>query len=103
MGIAVWRVTIKPKIIHFLGHVSFRPPKKCAFQRGSEQKVVDGSTIAPASADRSGGPPKPGDSYEMGADEAAGWVWGAGEADGWPRGLAADPGGSADVPWSPDR
>ena len=61
------------------------------------------STIAPASADRSGGPPKPGDSYEMGTDGAGGWPWDADEADGWPTGLTADPGESVDMPWSPDR
>ena len=47
--------------------------------------------------------PKPGGSYETGADGAAGWPWGAGEADGWPTRLTADPGGSVDMPWSPDR
>ena len=39
-------------------------------------------TIAPACADRSGGPamkPKPGDSYETGADGAGGWPSGAAE------------------------
>ena len=52
----------------------------------------EAETIAPACADRSGGPamkPKPGDSYEMGPDGAGCRPWGAGEADGWPTGLTA--------------
>ena len=62
--------------------------------------------VGPACADRSGEPAmkrKPGDSYEMGSDGAGGWPWGPDEADGWPTGLTADPGGSADMPWSPGR
>ena len=151
MGIAVWRVTIKPKIIHFGGHVGFRPEKNvclpthlgacshpnglgrprrsCPARRlvGASQILGHGrpsrrlysnlcdlvqsghgcprcgvacldarlqslnavaiaslkilnqklySTIAPACADRSCGTPKPGDSYETGADGAGGWPWG---------------------------
>ena len=45
--------------------------------------------------------PKPGDSYETGADRAGGRPWGPDEADGWPWRRMADPGGSVDVPWSP--
>ena len=53
------------------------------------------NTIAPTCADRSGGPamkPKPGDSYETGADRAGGRPWGPDEADGWPWRRTADPG-----------
>ena len=61
-------------------------------------------TYPPACADRSGGPamkPKPGDSYETGADRAGGRPWGPDEADGWPWRRTADPGGSVDMLWSP--
>ena len=63
-------------------------------------------TIAPASADRSGGPamePKPGDSYEGVADRAGGWPRDLDKADGWLTGRRADPGGSVDMSWSPGR
>ena len=63
--------------------------------------VSEEDTIAPACADRSGGPPKPGGSYEMGADGAGGWPWGPDEADGWPTGRTAGPAGSVDMSWSP--
>ena len=49
------------------------------------------------------GRPNQGGAYEIVADEAGGWPRGAGKADSWPMGLTADPGGSVDMLWSPDR
>ena len=40
MGIAVWRVTVKPKNESFLRHVGFRPEKMCDYQRSSEHVVT---------------------------------------------------------------
>ena len=40
MGIAVWRVTIKPKNMSIFGHVGFRPEKKSDIQRSSGLVVI---------------------------------------------------------------
>ena len=40
MGIAVWRVTMNPKIDHFGGHVGFRPEKSVTTNAARSEKVM---------------------------------------------------------------